>query len=473
MTKTVFFLTLTFLTISAWGITVTVEPGDDIAGSLLSLSQGDTLFLMPGIYTDASEIPLLTAGTSQSGVTITSMPFNRAVLDGQNRERSVLLLEGPHECDIILENLVITGGNATGATFFKGGGISAIESRVLVSNCLISDNKALIGGGVDAEGGVLQLRNSILRDNEALVTGGGIDIYACDFTGFMLKFISNTSSDDGGGLNAYQSTIDLSNSLFTGNYTGDDGGAITVLQGISSFSFLTINANEAFDDGGGMRIHTVDSVSIVSSIITSNEGKAGINVIGTSALYFSNVCCWNNTFANYHGIEDPTGTGGNISVDPLYADLEFNLSQTTAGQHLDSPALDAGHAPALETSIAGLSTRTDSIPDVDYADMGYHHINAEQGGISPEQPDRECSMTIMPSPAYGSVTIRLTSKVPAQVVIHVYDITGRRIHTTGAIHVTGETSCIWHPDDYLPTGFVLFQAIWPRGITYGRIVLLK
>ena len=473
MRRKLLLLPMIFLALSARGITVTVEPGDDIADSLLFLSQGDTLFLMPGVYTNTLELPLLTAGPLQSGVTITSMPFNRAVLDGQDIERSVVTLQGPHEYEVVLENLVITGGNATGAIAFKGGGVFASDSRALINNCLINCNRALMGGGVGSEGGTLQMQNSILSNNEALVTGGGIDLYANDFVGFMLTFISNVSSDDGGGLNAYQSMVDLSSSRFTGNYAGDDGGAIMVLQGTSSFSFLTIHSNEAFDDGGGMRLHTIDSLSIVSSIVTSNEGKGGINVKNTDFVCISNVCCWNNAFSNYTGIDDPTGTIGNISEDPLYADAALNLSQTAAGQSLDSPALDAGHTWAAETVIAGFSTRTDSIPDTDYADMGYHHFNAEQGGISPEQPIRDYSMAIMPSPAYRTVTIRFTSKNPASVVLHIYDITGRRIHTAGTMNVADQASYIWNPDESFPGGLVFFQAIWPWGTSCGRVVLLK
>ncbi len=285
-------LPMILLPFSLSGRTILVSPGDDIADSLLSLAQGDTLFLTPGIYTDASDHPLLAAGPLQSGVTVTSMPDNRAILDGQDSTRSIITLQGPHTSEIVIENLVITGGNATIASAFKGGGIYASESSVLISNCLFSENRALFGGGIGTEGGSIRVLYSILSCNEALATGGGIDLYACDFIGFMLKLISNTCSDDGGGIHAYQSTSSLSNALFYDNYAGDDGGAITILQGTADCSFLTIDSNEAFDDGGGIRLHTVDWFSLYSSIVTSNLGKAGINVKRTDSLIVSHNCCW-------------------------------------------------------------------------------------------------------------------------------------------------------------------------------------
>ena len=464
---------LAIVSVPAQAITLTVEPGDHISDSLLTLSQGDTLFLTPGVYMSSAEQPILTAGPSQSGVVITSVADNRAVLDGEDIERSVVSLLGPHLSEVILENLVITGGNATGASAFNGGGISASESKAVVSNCLISGNTALIGGGVGAEGGNLTIQYSIISDNEALVTGGGIDLYACIFNGFLVKFLSNTSSDDGGGLNAYQSTLSLSSSLFTGNYSGDDGGAITVLQGTSNFSFLTIHSNEAFDDGGGMRLHTIDSVSVVSSIITSNQGKGGINVISANTPFISHVCCWDNTFANYQGMEDPTGTNGNISVDPLYADTELNISQISAGQPADSPGLNAGHAPAQSTVIADLSTRTDSVPDTGTADLGYHHLNPDQTGISPEQQDDTFILTITPSPAASAVKLILSPGISAPVTISVYDITGRRIYTTGHLNMEDGRSWIWDPDESFPGGLLLFQASWPDGIASGKVVVVR
>ena len=464
---------LLILCFRASAATLFVYPEDNITDSLQTLSEGDTLFLMPGTYINTSEQPVLTAGPAQSGVTITSSPENRAVLDGQGLERSVVTLNGPHSSRIVLENLVITGGNATGSSAFNGGGLSASESNALVNNCLVIENTALIGGGIGAEGGTLQVQYSTIRDNTALVTGGGLDLYATQFCGFMLHFFSNTSSDDGGGLNAYQSTLNLSSSLFTENYSGDDGGAVTVLQGTSVFSFLTVHGNEAFDDGGGFRLHTIDSVSIVSSIVTSNLGKAGINVISNNTPYIANTCCWNNTFSNYHGMNDPTGTEGNISENPEFADSNYNLSQTVAGQPFNSPALNAGHAPAEETVINSLSTRTDSLQDEGIADMGFHHLNSSQTGLAPQQSDGFAVITLSPSPASNRVRIALAPNAPTSVTIQVFDIAGRLLHSFEPVRVTGKSEWLWHVEESFPGGLVLIQALSESGRASAKVVVIR
>ena len=461
-----------FLTGISSGFTVTVLPGDAIQDSLETLSEGDTLYLSPGTYTHTEEEPFLLLGPGQSGVCVVSHPLNRAVLDGEELERSVIALAGPNDPPFILANLIITGGNATGGEFFSGGGIFSGEASALVTNCEITGNAAIIGGGIGAEGGNLTLGYSDLTGNQAWVTGGGCDLYACTFTGYMLRFIGNESSDDGGGFNSYQSTVDLSNSMFTSNYSGDDGGGICILQGNSVLEYLSVHENEAFDDGGGLRIHTIDSLCISSSIVTSNLGKAGINVISYNMPVVENVCCWNNEFANYNGMDDPTGYEGNISEDPLFADGLLNLSQIQAGQPENSPAVDAGHENVQGSPVYGLSTRTDSLPDEGIADMGFHHINVDQTGVEGASPE-EISVSVSPSPVTGQSTVSVRGVPAASLEFCFYDITGRILaRSMVPVDHTGEAIHTLTPGKF-PSGPLFFRARWETGEVLGRTVVLK
>jgi len=261
--------------VSAFGRTVTVTPDDRIADTLLTLSQGDTLFLSPGTQTSSLEQPLRTAGPEQSGVVITSQLVNRAVLSGQGIERSVIVLEGPFTSDVVLENLVITGGNATGTESFSGGGISDGESKAVVSICSVTGNTALIGGGIGAEGGTLHIQYTTLSNNKALVTGGGIDLYACNFSGFLLQFLNNTSSDNGGGVFCYHSSPTIFNSPFTDGYAHDDGGGIYCYAlSDPEISFCTFNNNFASYTG---RPHSTGTLLVrVSGENGSITGKITI-----------------------------------------------------------------------------------------------------------------------------------------------------------------------------------------------------
>jgi hypothetical protein len=60
-------------------------------------------------------------------------------------------------------------------------------------------------------------------------------------------------------------------------------------------------------------------------------------------------------------------------VDPTGAAPDFHLSQRPAGQHVTSPAVDAGGMDVATAELQGTSTRTDGIADVGIVDIGYHY----------------------------------------------------------------------------------------------------
>jgi hypothetical protein len=72
---------------------------------------------------------------------------------------------------------------------------------------------------------------------------------------------------------------------------------------------------------------------------------------------------------------------GNINADPNFAvtsqkQRTYYLSQTAAGQHVNSVCVDAGGNPASDLAgVAGhgVTTRTDHVADVNTVDMGYHY----------------------------------------------------------------------------------------------------
>jgi hypothetical protein len=75
----------------------------------------------------------------------------------------------------------------------------------------------------------------------------------------------------------------------------------------------------------------------------------------------------------------------NLIADPLFVDPaegDFHLSQLDAGQGAQSPAVDAGSAPAADVCpdspdlpcFDGWTTRTDGGTDTGQVDIGYHHL---------------------------------------------------------------------------------------------------
>jgi len=450
--------------------TAVVSPDDAFRDSLSSLSPGDTLYLLPGTYTAADTLPLLHVPPELAGVTLTTSPDDPAVLDGQDYQRPVLYLEGGG-AQTRVELLTVTGGAALSGQWFAGGGAFLSEADAILFGCTFQDNAAVVGGAVAAEAGEAVIQRCDFLGNTSSSTGGAVNLYACVAEVLDCRMLGNSCADDGGGLNGYQSSVVLRNVLLAGNHAGDDGGGLTLLQGTHQLCYLTVDSNSCIDDGAGILLSAVDYASLSSCIVTSNQGKHGIVGKGSPDVDFQCCCVWNNEMGNYSGWEDPTGTHGNISVDPIYADTLYRLSQTAAGQPVQSPCVDAGHEPAWGAWVDGYSTRTDSIPDSLTSDMGWHQPSSLQSGPggSEEPPG---GMSLFPSPFRDNLFIRAPAP-GAEVSLRVYDSAGRLLWRRDAYSSRDSWSGMWSPTGRHGPGLVLVRLQSGGTVYTGKAVLLR
>src|SRR5262249_42915256 len=127
--------------------------------------------------------------------------------------------------DVLIDNLTVANGSATGTTFAgpvspvtAGGGILDNGARLTLSQVNWTDNQA--AGVLAAGGGV------------ASVFGATLAVDASTFTG---NRVAGTSVDSPGGaiFTDAGSTLTVSRSLFTGN-RAIDGGAVAVWGGSSA-----------------------------------------------------------------------------------------------------------------------------------------------------------------------------------------------------------------------------------------------
>jgi hypothetical protein len=465
---------LSVIAVQGHAATVVVEPGDAVRDSLATLGAGDTLYLSPGTYTMPDSLPMLELGPGQDGVVLTADSLDRPLLDGEDYPRPVIHLEGPLSEATLIENIMITGGNATGGTWFAGAGIFMTFSGCTVRNCSVSGCEALFGGGLYAEGGGPVIEWSAFTGNTAQVTGGGLGFYAAFPLVRHSSVTGNTSGDDGGGVYSTLGDLTMENVMLSGNVAGDDGGGLMQLQGSRcDLSFMTIDSNDCFDDGAGVLASAVDSLIVYSSIVTSNTGSGGIGIkVGNEKWLIRNCCVWNNDLENYLNMPDQTGVNGNISEDPLYADSLLRLSQTAAGQPQQSPAVDTGYGLAQYQVVAGLSTRTDSLPDSGTADMGFHYgppdTSSGPGGAEPSG----FGILLFPCPSSGAVVMRLSSPVSSQVEVTVWDACGRRVDSISGIPVRGTVDVTWERPADLPAGILHFRMSSGSAASTARLVCL-
>ncbi len=225
-------------------------------------------------------------------------------------------------------------------------------------------------------------------------SGGAIKVQNCSPT-ILDNILINNSADYsiigyGGGALYYNGSGLVAGNRFLGNLANTGGGAW--LRGGVLFRDNLVNGNTAFDTGGGLEIGgaTVDGCTVT-------DNWAGFLAAGIHAanIVVSNSVIWGN---ESDGVGEDLYLGGSanlswsdidklyaepgalveygpglINADPLFVDGPqgpWYLSQVAAGQAAESPCADAGN-PASELHHG--TTRTDSVPDSNIIDLGYHY----------------------------------------------------------------------------------------------------
>lgn len=251
-----------------------------------------------------------------------------------------------------IDNCVITGNQ----TAWRGGGIYLFNTNALIADCIISDNLAFCDDPVPSDD----------------VYGAGV--FAADGSPVFVncRIINNTSEQWlyteamglAGGIYAWPAT--LINCLIAGNTANRAFGG-GYLGGSSVLLNCTIVGNSGTSESGG--VYCDSEAEIKRSIAWNNFPNS---ISGNPAVTYTDVQ------GGYAG-------EGNIDSDPIFvtsASGSYYLSQSSAGQSLDSPCIDAGDVSAsdvcFETGdgphcLNELSTRTDYAYDFDLADMGFHY----------------------------------------------------------------------------------------------------
>ncbi|MBN2208101.1 MAG: right-handed parallel beta-helix repeat-containing protein [Candidatus Coatesbacteria bacterium] len=318
-----------------------------IQAAIDAANDADVIVVHPGTYYenvhfDGKNITLRSTAPEDEEVVAAT------VIDGR-QNGSVVTFAGTEDETCLLSGFTITNGNSSG----EGGGVLGgdpwCDPRVCtfaaISNCTVSKNRAEHGGGLGA----------------------------CDGTISNCKISGNTAVWDGGGLSECCATV--SNCAITANWASLYGGGLYDCWGRISNCTICDNSASA---GGGLYDwdHGIDNC-----ILWANDAFMGDNLWGGGEGLFT-YCCVGGWTA---------GGEGNISNDPLFVSGplgDYYLSCKAAGQAADSPCIDVGSATAESLGLAGLTTRTDQIPDTGIVDMGYHYYPTTTG----EGPVIECSL---------------------------------------------------------------------------------
>jgi hypothetical protein len=204
-----------------------------------------------------------------------------------------------------LDGFTLTNGGVSSNSWpllGYGGGIRAEAHNSVVTNCVLSGNKASSGGG--ASGGTLN--NCVLLGNSA-PSGYGGGAYYSTLNNCVLKgnsVLGNAGSGYGGG--AHYST--LNNCLLTGNSAFGGGGGVSV----STLTQCILSQNSAQYGGGGAYGGTLLNCILRTNTASNDGGGAFESILenclltGNSARSGGGVC---NT--TYYGTLDNCTVVGN------------------------------------------------------------------------------------------------------------------------------------------------------------------
>ena len=255
-----------------------------------------------------------------------------------------------------------------------GGGIrlSHLQS-VLIDNVVRNNTSGNIGGGIELDNDSSSVRGGVVSGNTASI-GGGLAITRAPFNGCLVQGVDilDNEADEGGGLYVADNfvpvtmrllTIEgnqanrgaglevsatnftLDHVVFDSNIASDAGGAIAHRAGgpcneedcppanpVGTIDFIVAYRNEAAS--GGFLWANREGLSIENSIIEGNVG-VGVDIDGDVE---APVWRYNDMRPRtFDGMDDPTGTRGNISANPRFVAPAAGDFALDAG----SPARDA------------------------------------------------------------------------------------------------------------------------------------
>jgi len=347
---------------ATYTVTKTADTNDNVCdadcslrealGSAAATSADDVINFDPYVFSTPQTILFPGGGAtlSTSGkLTINGPGADLLTISANNVGRVMSIAGG----NATINNVKITGGNASDAAGGVGGGInlSGGASVLNLSNSIVTGNTASIVGGGIASNGTVNINNSSISNNT--VTGnnsGGGGIFSQGNLTISNSTISaNISNTGGGGLeltvgqtggSPVSPVRTITNSTISGNNARFLGGGLAFGFGTLNLVNATIAGNTT-EEGGGIHHFNINSgstINVQNSIIADNIASARApDVRGTLQSQ------------GYNLIEDTTDTiiqgittGNILGQDPKLSALANNGGSTpTKALQAGSPAIDA------------------------------------------------------------------------------------------------------------------------------------
>lgn len=181
-----------------------------------------------------------------------------------------------------------------GSGFGGGGGVSAYNSAVTITDNYFHDNTATRGGAVylyetsgTVSGNTIE-NNTGYFNGQDVPTGGAIAMESC--TGVALNgndILNNTGAYEGGALWIVGSTgVTFDGGSVSGNSASQNGGGAYLDGSAVSFTGVEFTGNDAFITGGAVAVYDTSSVTVNGCAIDQNEAFLGAAVYAATGELF-------------------------------------------------------------------------------------------------------------------------------------------------------------------------------------------
>ncbi len=237
-----------------------------------------------------------------------------------------------------------------------GGSVVTGADNALIEGFTITNGSATSGGGIFCDRTSPTIRHNRIRDNVATGAGGGISCYS-SWPTISNNVIGHNSAKDGGGIRCYLSPAIIDGNTIANNLASACGGGLYLAYGAPIISNTVIAFNSASANGGGVRCSS-----------------------SSPSITYCDV--YGNTPDKYYGIPDPTGTNGNVSVDPLFAEADnadYHLKSTIGRWDPGAGAwvTDTEYSPSIDAGDESSDYSNELEPNGDRINMGAYGNTAQ------------------------------------------------------------------------------------------------
>jgi parallel beta-helix repeat protein len=308
-----------------------IQAGIDAAGP------GDTVQILPGVYTGSGNYNLDPGGKS---ITIRSTNPEDAeiiantVIDPNKNGRGFYIHSG-EDSNCIIAGLTIRNAGIPGG--YNGAGIYCYNNSPTIINCVIQNGYAQgSGGGLCLDYSNSIIVNCTIKDNMADYYGGGIGLRFSSPTIIGCTISGNTAYGRGGGIDSGQSDPNIIHCVITNNTAPSGGGINCFSLGITNVVNCTLVGNLADYVGAGVYCQYQGNAHITNSIIWANIQQLALEYEGTISVTYCDVQ------GGQIDVYDPCGLlvwgEGNIDTDPCFASFDFDIDPNLWDFHLQSTA---------------------------------------------------------------------------------------------------------------------------------------